>query len=131
MLSTIVFIAILAGPFILFLISALTQRAKTTGILGGIKMPKMAKTPKGSTEPGAAGSAPAARAPKVKRTTMRARRVTYCGRGLSHFALAIVGSEDACRHCGRLESVPPGGGEDDEAHAAVAEVEQLLDRGQQ
>lgn len=123
MLSTILFFAILAGPFILFLISALSQRAKTTGILGGIKMPKGMRA---SGEPGAAREA---KAPKAKRTTMRARRVTYCGRGLSHFALAIIGSEDACRHCGRLESVPPGGGEDDEAHAAVAEVEQLLDSG--
>lgn len=124
MLSTIFFIAILAGPFILFLVSALTQKAKSTGILGGIKMPKTAKT---AGEPRAA-SAP--KAAKVKRTTMRARRVTYCGRGLSHFALGLVGSEDACRHCGRLEPVPPpDGGEDDEADAAVAEVEQLLDRG--
>ena len=123
MLSTIFFIAILAGPVILFLVNALTQRAKTTGILGGIKMPKAAKAPR---EP---GSAPVGRVPKAKRTTMRARRVTYCGRGLSHFALGIVGSEDACRFCGRLESVPPVGGEDDEAHAAVAEVEQLLDHG--
>lgn len=123
MLSTILFIAILAGPFILFLISALSQRAKTTGILGGIKMPK------GMKMPGEPGAARAAKTPKAKRTTMRARRVTYCGRGLSHFALAIVGSEDACRHCGRLESVPPGSGADDEAEAAVAEVEQLLDSG--
>lgn len=123
MLSTIFFIAILAGPFILFLVNALSQRAKTTGILGGIKMPKAGKSP------GEPGSASAARAPKAKRTTMRARRVTYCGRGLSHFALAIVGSEDACRFCGRLETVPPGGTDDDEAHAAVAEVEQLLDHG--
>jgi len=123
MLSTVLFIVILAAPFILFLFNALTQRAKTTGILGGIKMPKSANAA------GEAGSAPTARAPKAKRTTMRARRVTYCGRGLSHFALGIIGSEDACRHCGRLESVPPVGGQDDEAHAAVAEVEQLLDHG--
>ncbi|MEP6871070.1 MAG: hypothetical protein ABI939_04375, partial [Anaerolineaceae bacterium] len=74
MISTIFFIAILLGPFILFLVNALTQRAKTTGILGGIKMPKAAKAPR---EP---GSAPVGRAPKAKRTTMRARRVSHCGR---------------------------------------------------
>ncbi|MEP7216063.1 MAG: hypothetical protein ABI782_07395 [Anaerolineaceae bacterium] len=123
MLSTIFFIAILAGPFILFLVNALSQRAKSTGILGGIKMPKAAKAPR------APGEAPIGRAPKAKRTTMRARRVTYCGRGFSHFALAIVGSQDACRFCGRLEPVPSGGTDDEEAHAAVAEVEQLLDHG--
>ncbi len=128
MFSTILFIAILAGPFILFLVSALSQKAKTTGILGGIKMPKSAKTPK---EAGSPSAARPARAPKLQRTTtMRARRVTYCGKGLSHFALGMVGSEDACRFCGRLEPVAPLGNDDDEAHAAVAEVEQLLDRGQ-
>ncbi len=127
MLSTIIFIAILAGPFILFLVSALSQRAKTTGILGGIKMPKAAKT---SKEQGGTAAAKPAKAPKIKRTTMRARRVTYCGKGISHFALGMVGSEDACRFCGRLEPVAPLGNDDDEAHAAVAEVEQLLDRGQ-
>ena len=127
MLSTIFFIAILAGPFILFLVSALSQKAKTTGILGGIKMPKSART---TQAPGVPPAARPAKAPKMKRTTMRARRVTYCGKGLSHFALGLVGSEDACRYCGRLEPVAPLGSDDDEAHAAVAEVEQLLDRGQ-
>lgn len=128
MLSTIFFIAILAGPFILFLVSAFTQRAKNSGILGGIKVPKAAKAAKEAATPAPVNGIPAAKAPKPKRTTMRARRVTYCGKGLSHFALAIVGSEDACRYCGRLETIPPAGG-DEEASAAVAEVEQLLDRG--
>jgi hypothetical protein len=121
MVSTIIFLVILLAPFILFIANAVIRRADQIGIAGGIKKPrgmKAAKTPK-----------PA----KVKRTTMRARRVSYCGKGLSHFALAIVGSQDACRFCGRLESVPPEDGDtgaDEEKDAAVAEVEHMLDGGQ-
>ena len=50
------------------------------------------------------------------------------------FALAVVGSQDVCRYCGRLETVPPDGpeadaGPDEEKDAALAEVEQILDHG--
>lgn len=122
MISTVIFLIILLGPFIVFLANALIRRADDLGIAGGIK------------KPGAPKTAKVPRAAKVRRTTMRARRVTYCGRGLTHFALAVVGSQDACRYCGRLETVPPDGpgqdvGPDEEKDAALAEVEQILDHG--
>ncbi len=121
MLSTVIFFVILLGPFILFLANAAIKKADDIGIAGGIKKPR---------EPKAAKTA---KAPRMKRTTMRPRRVSYCGKGLTHFALAVVGSQDACRYCGRLETVPPGppadDEKDDEKDAAIAEVEQLLDRG--
>lgn len=122
MISTVIFLIILLGPFVVFLANALIRRADEMGIAGGIKKPR---APKAAKVP---------RAAKAKRTTMRARRVTYCGRGFTHFALAVVGSQDACRYCGRLETVPPDGpeadaGPDEEKDAALAEVEQILDHG--
>ncbi|MBA4179060.1 MAG: hypothetical protein C0506_00575 [Anaerolinea sp.] len=125
MISTIIFLVILLGPFIVFLANALIRRADDMGIAGGIKKPRGVKTAKPPRP-----SSPA----KAKRTAMRARRVTYCGRGLTHFALAVIGSQDACRYCGRLETVPPDGpggdGHDEETDAVLAEVEQILDRGE-
>lgn len=120
MISTIVFLVILLAPFVIFIANAVIRRADDLGIAGGLKKPR---TPKVARSP---------KASKPKRTTMRARRVTYCGKWLSHFALAIVGSEDACRFCGRLESVAPddGAGSDDEKDAALAEVEHILDSNQ-
>lgn len=124
MLSTIIFLVILLAPFIIFVANAVIRRADDIGIAAGMK-----KAPRPKEAKPARTSAP-------RRRTMRPRRVSYCGKGLSHFALAIVGSQDACRFCGRLETVPPdegadGGGDgDDEKDAALAEVEQILDRGQ-
>lgn len=122
MISTIVFLIILLGPFVMFLANALIRRADQMGIAGGIKKPGQPK------------AARTAKSPKVRRTAMRARRVTYCGRGFTHVALALVGSQDSCRYCGRLETVPADGpadgGPDEETDAVLAEVEQILDRGQ-
>ena len=118
MLSNVIFILVLLLPLLIFVFSNLTARAREIGIAGGIKRPSVRKP----------------KEPKARKATaVRFHRVTYCGRGLTHFALALVGSQDACRYCTHREApADPSQApvHADDADAAIAEVEHLLDESQ-
>lgn len=117
MVQTIIFVCFLALPLGFYLLNSGVVRRETRGIAAGIPRPKTAKAPK---------------QPKGRKATVRTRRISYCGRGFTHFALALVGSQDACRYCSRLHEVPPGGDEpDSDSHDAVAEAEQIINQAKQ
>lgn len=95
MLSTVIFLLVLGLPFIIYLVNSGIAAKERRGIAAGIpkpKQPRAAKVPK----PGRA----------AKTAKVRSRRVEYCGRGFTHFALAVVGSQDSCRYCHYLQEVP-------------------------
>jgi hypothetical protein len=118
MIQTVIFVLFLALPLFLYLMNSGVIRRETRGIAGGISKPKAAKTPA---------------QPKARKAVVRTRRTSYCGRGFTHFALALVGSQDACRYCSRLESVPPGsnGEPDPDGNAAIAEAEEIINQAKQ
>lgn len=122
MVQTLIFIAFLGFPLLVYLFNAYQAKRESGGIAAGIPKPKTAKEPK------------AARVAKARKATVRSRRTTYCGRGFTHFALALIGSQDACRYCGRLEAVPPDGpepGPEVDSSAALAEAEEIIHRANQ
>lgn len=95
MLSTVIFLLVLGLPFIIYLVNSGVAAKERRGIAAGIpkpKQPRAAKVPK----PGRG----------AKTAKVRSRRVEYCGRGFTHFALALVGSQDSCRYCQYLQEVP-------------------------
>ena len=95
MISTILFLLVVGLPFIIFLINSGIAAKEKRGIAAGIPKPKQAKTAK----------------PRAARTAKtRSRRVEYCGRSFTHFALALMGSQDSCRYCRYLQEVPPAAG---------------------
>ena len=118
MIQTVIFVLFLALPLGFYLLNSGVVRRETRGIAAGIPRPRTAKAPK-----------PA----KGRRAVVRTRRTNYCGRGFTHFALALVGSQDACRYCSHLQEVPPGGDNtpDPESHDAVAEAEQIINQAKQ
>ena len=119
MISLIVFLAVAVLPFVIYLVNALSSMREERGIAAGIPKPKQAKEPR--------------RKPREAR--VRQRRTTYCGREFTHLALALVGSQDSCRHCSYLSEVPPApppsDGPDDDINAAVRAAEEIIDRANQ
>jgi hypothetical protein len=118
MVQTVIFVCFLALPLGFYLLNSGVIRRETRGIAAGIPRPKTAKTPK---------------QPKGRKAVVRTRRTNYCGRGFTHFTLALLGSQDACRYCSRLQEVPPGGDDapDTDSHAAVAEAEQIINQSKE
>ena len=124
MASFIVFLLVAGIPFVIFGINALNAMREQRGIAAGIPRPKQAKEP---------------RRKKARDARLRQRRSVYCGKEFTHFALAIVGSQDACKRCTCLQEVPPppgdGDGESDtlgsDSDAAVRAAEAIIDRAQQ
>lgn len=119
MLSTIVFFLVLVVPFVIYLVNAGLASKDNRGIAAGIPKPKRAKTPK-----------------KPREARVRTRRATYCGRGFTHLALALVGSSDSCRYCTYLQEVPPQppappdepGDPAPDPEAVVREAQEIIDR---
>ncbi len=95
MISTIVFLLVLGLPFIIYLVNSGVAARERRGIAAGIPKPKQPKQAK-AARPGQ-GARPA---------RVRSRRIEYCGRSFTHFALALAGSQDSCRHCLYLQEVP-------------------------
>ncbi len=118
MLQSVLFFLVLGLPFFIYLLNAYlaqreARRGMGGGIAGGVPRPKKA------------------RAPRKART--RPARVVNCGRTFSHFALALVGSSGACRHCAYLEPVPPPAPQPEDAalddtEAAIRAAEEIIDR---
>lgn len=118
-LSTIVFFLVLIVPFIIYLVNAGMAARENRGIAAGIPKPKQAKAPRAPRKP--------------RETRVRARRANYCGRGFTHFALALVGSSDACRYCTYIQEVPPptppaGDDTGPDPEAVVREAQEIIDR---
>ena len=131
MISIIIFVVVAVAPIVIFLINAFIANRDNLGnrgIAAGIPKPKEAKTPR-----------PRSKASRTREARVRSRRVTYCGRNFTHFALALVGSQDSCRYCAYLEEVPPPpqglprGGLDTDAdsEAAVRAAEEIIDKSRQ
>ena len=124
MASFIVFLLVAGSPFVIFGINPLTAMRDQRGIAAGIPRPKQAKEP---------------RRKKARDARLRQRRSVYCGKEFTHFALAIVGSQDSCKRCTYLQEVPSppgdGDGESDtpgsDSDAAVRAAEAIIDRAQQ
>lgn len=120
MISAIAFFAILGLPFFIYLANSGWAARERRGIAAGIPKPRQPK---------------AAKAPKPGRTRearVHARRLASCGRDFTHFALALVGARDSCRHCTYLQEVPPPSDEpDDDREAAVRAAEEIIDRAKQ
>ena len=130
MISLVIFILVAVIPFIIYLAGQINTLREDRGIAAGIPKPRQAKAPR---EP--------RRKPRDAR--VRQRRTTYCGRGFTHFALALVGSQDSCRYCGYLQEVPPPPPSDDDSDerpdesrdndtdAAIRAAEEIIDRANQ
>lgn len=132
MIQTIAFLLVLGFPFIIYLINmALAQREQRGGIAAGIPKPKEAKMPRPPRSP--------------RQAKVRSTRVQYCGRGFTHFALALVGSSQSCRHCTYVQQeptplrpeprpgddsprTPPPPDPDDDRQAAIREAEEIIER---
>jgi hypothetical protein len=117
-ISALIFIGVALLPFIIYLVNAIGSAREERGIAAGIPKPKQAKTPR--------------RKPREAR--VRQRRTVYCGRDFTHFALALVGSQDSCKRCAYLHEVPPppgGNDETDDAGAAVRAAEEIIDQAKQ
>lgn len=131
MASFLIFVIVGVVPLAIYLINSLIAMKDKSGggIAAGIPKPKTAKPPRGRSRPA-----------RVKQ-----RRAVYCGRGFTHFALALVGSQDSCKYCTYLQEVPPpspihpkpdGPGDrndgdhsdDDDIDAAVRAAEEIIDR---
>ena len=123
MISIIIFVVVALAPIVIFLINAGLATRDQRGIAAGIPKPKQAKTPRMKTN-------------HSREARVRSRRVTYCGRGFTHFALALVGSQDSCRYCAYLEEVPPPPqdlppGAESDTEAAVRAAEEIIDKSRQ
>lgn len=122
MISTILFIVVIVLPLIAYFVNTFVASRESRGIAAGIPKPKQAKEPK---EPKR----------RAREARVRQRRAIYCGRDFTHFALAMVGSQDACRYCTYLQEVPPpaprGEDEDDGLDAAVRAAEEIIDQAKQ
>ncbi len=94
MFSALVFGLIFILPLLIYFINSGVASKERRGIAAGIPKPKQPR----------AARAPRTRPPRTAR--VHPRRTEYCGRGFTHFALALFGSQDACRRCRFLESVP-------------------------
>ncbi len=88
-------------PFIIYLVNSGVAAKERRGIAAGIPKQKQAKAPKQS------------RASRTRTARVRSRRVDDCGRGFTHFALALLGSQESCRYCRYLEEVPQTPEDDD------------------
>ena len=141
MVQTIAFLAVLLFPFIVYLINMALARKDQRGrggIAAGIPKPKEAKVPRGP------------RSPRARTARVRSNRVEYCGRGFAHFALALVGSPESCKHCtysqneptpirpdgpgdddGGPRNMPPPPDVQDDRDAAIREAEEILERWKQ
>ena len=95
MLSTVIFLLVLGLPFIIYLVNSGVAARERRGIAAGIPKPKHPRAAK-VLKPGRG----------AKTAKVRSRRVEYCGRGFTHFALALIGSQDSCRYCHFLQEVP-------------------------
>lgn len=113
MVSIILFVLVAGIPFIIYLVNSGLAAKENRGIAAGIPKPKQPKE---------------AKAPRPGRTArtakVRSRRVEYCGRGFTHFALALMGSQDSCKHCRYLQEVPPAAGifESEDDNDALSEI---------
>lgn len=131
MISAVIFLVVALAPIAIYLINAALSMRGERGIAAGIPKPKEAKAPR------------AARSRKARPARVSNPRVQYCGRGFTHFALAVVGSQDSCRYCQYLENEPqeptpirpvatpdqePG---DSDTEAAVRAAEEILERNSQ
>lgn len=123
MISIIVFAVVALAPIVIFLINAGLASRDQRGIAAGIPKPKQAKAPRVKTS-------------RAREARVRSRRVSYCGRGFTHFALALMGSQDSCRYCAYLEEVPPPPqdlppGSESDTEAAVRAAEEIIDKSRQ
>lgn len=131
MISAIIFLVVALAPIALYLINAGLSMRDNRGIAAGIPKPKEAKPPR------------AARSKRSTAARVSNPRVQYCGRGFTHFALAVLGSQDACRHCEYLEAQPQDPTpirrevlpderttqeSDDDREAAVRAAEEILEQ---
>ena len=130
MISAIVFLVVALAPIAIYLINAALSMRDERGIAAGVPKPKEAKAPK----------QPRSKRPRTARVSNP--RVQYCGRGFTHFALAVMGSQDSCRYCEYLESQPQEPtpirpdvaperterDEDSDTEAAVRAAEEIIDR---
>ncbi len=94
MVSALTFLAVFLIPLVLFFINSGIASRDRRGIAAGIPKPKQAKPPK------------AARQGRSRPARVRARLVDDCGRSFTHLALALFGSEEACKYCRYLEEMP-------------------------
>jgi hypothetical protein len=139
-IQTIAFLLVLGFPFIIYLISMfLTQKDQRGkgGIAAGIPRP-----PGSQARP---GPSPIRGRPAKVRST----RVEYCGKYFRHMALALVGSQAACKYCTYTQEaptplrpeppsdftgprgMPPPPEAEDERDAAVREAEEIIERWKQ
>lgn len=88
MVSALTFLVVFLVPLLLFFLNSGMVAKERRGIAAGIPKPKTAKAPR-----------------KPRAARVRQYQVDDCGRGFTHFALAVVGSRESCRYC-RFE--PPG-----------------------
>lgn len=130
MISGIVFVVVVLAPIAIYLLNAGLSMRESRGIAAGIPKPKEAKVPRGG------------RTKKPRSARVGNPRVKYCGRGFTHVALALVGSQDACRYCDYLEQAPAEPtpirpektpepvepGRDSDAEAALRAAEEILER---
>jgi hypothetical protein len=124
--SFLIFVIVGIVPLAIYLINsliAMRDKSGGGGIAAGIPKPKQAKQPKNRT----------------REARVRQRRAVYCGRHFTHMALALMGSQDSCKHCTYLQEVPPppsAGPDDDDSDrdsvddidAAVRAAEEIIDR---
>lgn len=115
MASALTFLVVFLVPLIIFFVNSGFAAKERRGIAAGIPKPKQPK------------AARPAKTPRVRTARVRSRRVDDCGRGFTHFALALVGSQEACKYCRYLEEVPseppgPADGGDSEETADNAPI---------
>ncbi|MEO8538960.1 MAG: hypothetical protein ABI577_04405 [bacterium] len=110
MVSTVIFLLVLGLPFIIYLVNSGVAAKERRGIAAGIPKPKQPKTAK----PNRVGS-------HARPARVRSRRVEYCGKGFTHFALGVFGSEESCRFCRYLQEVPGAGEHSDTGGAPTAD----------
>lgn len=125
MASFLLFLLIAGVPLSVYIVNALRAMKErgdlgNRGIAAGIPKPKQARAPKNRT----------------RGARVRQRRAVYCGRDFTHLALAVLGSQDSCRHCTYLQAVPPPPDSDDDepvtdSDAAVRAAEEIIDKAQQ
>lgn len=115
MASALTFLVVFLVPLIIFFVNSGFAARERRGIAAGIPKPKQPKAAK------------PAKPPRTRAARVRSRRVDDCGRGFTHFALAVVGSQEACKYCRYLEEVPsePAGPDDSGDAGEPAENEPI------
>lgn len=94
MVSALTFLVVFLVPLLIFFVNSGVAAKERRGIAAGIPKPKQPK------------AARPVKAPRTRTARVRSRRVDDCGRPFTHFALALMGSREACKYCRYLEEVP-------------------------